>query len=86
MKSFVGRVRVMPRAGLVDPQGHAVEHALGALGFAGVSRVRVGRTFEISVEADSEQQVRERLREMCEKLVANPVTEDFTIDTVETAP
>jgi phosphoribosylformylglycinamidine synthase PurS subunit len=86
VKSFVGRVRVMPRAGLLDPQGHAVEHALGSLGFSGVQRVRVGRTLEIAVQAESEQQVRERLREMCEKLVANPVTEDFTIDGIETLP
>jgi phosphoribosylformylglycinamidine synthase len=82
--NFLGRVRVMPRAGLLDPQGHAVEHALGALGFQAVRGVRVGRTLEIAIEAESEQQVRERLREMCERLVANPVTEDFTIDAVET--
>ncbi len=86
MKKFVGRVRVMPRSGLLDPQGHAVEHALGELGFSGVGRVRVGRTFEIAIEASSEGEVRERLRAMCEKLVANPVTEDFTIDAVEAAP
>ena len=82
MKSFVGRVRVMPRAGLLDPQGTAVHHALGSLGF-GVEQVRVGRTLEIAVQADNEAQVRERLKEMCERLVANPVTEDFTIDAVE---
>lgn len=86
MRRYVGRVRVMPRAGLLDPQGHAVEHALGELGFSGVGSVRVGRTFEIAIEAASENEVRERLRAMCEKLVANPVTEDFTIDAVETAP
>ena len=85
MKRFVGRVRVMPRSGLLDPQGHAVEHALGELGFKGVGQVRVGRTFEIAIEAASEGEVRERLRAMCEKLVANPVTEDFTIDAVEAA-
>ena len=83
MTAFVGRVRVMPRAGLLDPQGHAVEHALHSLGFGGVQGVRVGRTLEIAVEADSEQQVRERLKEMCDRLVANPVTEDYVIDTVE---
>lgn len=83
MRSFVGRVRVMPRAGILDPQGHAVEHALGSLGFGGVEQVRVGRTLEIAVKADSEAQVRERLKEMCEKLVANPVTEDYVIDAVE---
>ncbi len=86
MTAFVARVRVMPRAGLLDPQGHAVEHALGSLGFTGVGSVRVGRTLEIAVEADSEPQVRERLREMCEQLVANPVTEDYTIDTIEARP
>ena len=80
---FRGRVRVMPRSGLLDPQGHAVEQALGALGFATVSQVRVGRTLEIALDADSEHQVRERLSEMCERLVANPVTEDYTIDAVE---
>jgi len=83
MTRWLGRVRVMPRAGLLDPQGHAVEHALGELGFGGVAQVRVGRTFEIALEAGSESEVRERLRAMCEKLVANPVTEDFTIDAVE---
>ncbi len=76
----------MPRSGLLDPQGHAVEHALTALGFRGVADVRVGRTLEIRLEADTEQQVRERLREMCDRLVANPVTEDYTIDAVEPAP
>lgn len=86
MSRWLGRVRVMPRAGLLDPQGHAVEHALGSLGFAGVQRVRVGRTLEIAIEGASEQDVRERLKQMCEKLVANPVTEDFTIDTIEAAP
>ena len=86
MTRYLGRVRVMPRSGLLDPQGHAVEHALGALGFASVRSVRVGRTLEIALDGESEQQVRERLRQMCERLVANPVTEDFTIDTVESVP
>ena len=85
MTTYLGRVRVMPRAGLLDPQGHAVEHALGSLGFQGVESVRVGKTLEIAVKGDNEQQVRERLKDMCTKLVANPVTEDFTIDAVEVA-
>lgn len=83
MTRWVGRVRVMPRSGLLDPQGHAVEHALGELGFGGVGQVRVGRTLEIALEAGSESEVRAQLKAMCEKLVANPVTEDFTIDAVE---
>ena len=83
MSRFRGRVRVMPRGGLLDPQGAAVEHALAALGFAQVAAVRVGRTLEVTLEGASETEVRERLRAMCDRLLANPVTEDFTIDAVE---
>ena len=83
MKRFKGRVRVMPRAGLLDPQGSAVEHALGALDFGGVDSVRVGRTLELVMDGESDAEVRARIRSMCEKLLANPVTEDFTIDAVE---
>jgi phosphoribosylformylglycinamidine synthase PurS subunit len=82
---FVGRVRVMPRTGLLDPQGHAVEHALGALGFAGVQAVHVGRTLEVTLEAPGADAARAQLTAMCEKLLANPVTEDYAIDAVEAA-
>ncbi len=82
MSAFRVRVRVMPRAGILDPQGQAVEHALGQLGFAGVSAVRVGRTVELRVEAAGETEARESARRMCERLLANPVTEDFTVDAV----
>ena len=85
MTRWIARVRVMPRAGLLDPQGHAVEHALGALGFGGVQQVRIGRTVEMILDAASEPEVRDQLRRMCEQLVANPVTEDYTIDGVEAA-
>lgn len=80
---FTARVRVMPRSGLLDPQGQAIERALASLGFERVGAVRVGRELEIALEADSEQQVRERVNAMCEKLLANPVTEDYAVDTVE---
>jgi phosphoribosylformylglycinamidine synthase len=80
---YTARVRVMPRTGLLDPQGQAIEHALASLGFERVSAVRVGRQMEIALEAESEQQVRERLAAMCERLLANPVTEDFAVDAVE---
>lgn len=85
MKRWIARVRVMPRSGLLDPQGSAVEHALTSLGFSRVGRVRVGRTFEIQLEGASEQAVREDVKAMCDRLVANPVTEDYTIDQVEAA-
>lgn len=85
MKRWIARVRVMPRRGLLDPQGTAVEHALSSLGFAQVGAVRVGRTFEITLEGASEQAVRADIKAMCDKVVANPVTEDYAIDTVEAA-
>jgi len=81
--TFLARIRVMPRAGLLDPQGHAVSHALAALGFAGVGDVRVGRTLEVRVDGADESDVRARVQQMCERLIANPVTEDFTIDAIE---
>jgi phosphoribosylformylglycinamidine synthase PurS subunit len=67
--SYRVHVRVMPRAGLLDPQGQAVEHALGTLGFEEAGGVRVGRAIELRVRA----------RRMCDRLFANPVTEDYTV-------
>ena len=73
-------VRVVPRGGLLDPQGKAVEHALSALGFKDASGVRIGRAIELSIEAKSAEDARARTRAMCDKLLANPVTEDYTVE------
>jgi phosphoribosylformylglycinamidine synthase len=67
------RVLVRPKAGILDPQGQAVERALPALGFEGVSNVHVGRLIELDVEDAA------RLPEMCERLLANPLIEDYEI-------
>lgn len=72
-------VRVVPRAGLLDPQGQAVEHALAALGFPEAGNVRIGRAIEIDVRAGSPQEAESRARQMCDKLLANPVTEDYLL-------
>ena len=77
-------VRVMPRSGLLDPQGQAVEQALHELSFAEASEVRVGRAIELQVAADSESDARSAAQRMCEKLLANPVTEDFRIEVEST--
>ena len=66
-------VLIRPKAGILDPQGQAVERALPALGFAGVRDVRVGRLVELDVDDP------DRLPEMCEKLLANPLIEDYEI-------
>jgi len=67
------RVLVRPKEGILDPQGAAVERALPALGFAGVRDVRVGRLIELEVTDPS------RLPEMCERLLANPLIEDYEV-------
>jgi phosphoribosylformylglycinamidine synthase len=69
----------MPRAALLDPQGQAVEHALQALGFSDVTRVRVGKHLVLDVEAASGDDAAARARAMCDRLLANPVTEDFDV-------
>jgi phosphoribosylformylglycinamidine synthase subunit PurS len=77
-------VRIIPRSGLLDPQGQAIAHALSALGFSGVSNVRVGKAIELEIDAPTAAKAEASVRTMCERLLANPVTEDFTID-VESA-
>ena len=67
------RVLVRPKAGILDPQGVAVERALPALGFEGVANVHVGRLVELDIEDPSQ------LEAMCEKLLANPLIEDYEI-------
>jgi phosphoribosylformylglycinamidine synthase len=67
------RVLIRPKAGILDPQGEAVQRALPALGFDGVANVHVGRLVELDVEDAS------RLESMCEKLLANPLVEDYEI-------
>lgn len=73
------------RPGLLDPEGKAVEHALENLGFEGVASVRIGKLIHLEVEAGSEEEAVERAGEMCRRLLANPVTEDFEIRSVEAA-
>ncbi|TCS60206.1 phosphoribosylformylglycinamidine synthase [Primorskyibacter sedentarius] len=73
------RVHVMLKDGVLDPQGEAVRHALGSLGFEGVDKVRQGKVIELDL-ADGTPE--ETVREMCEKLLANTVIERFDIELV----
>ena len=81
------RVYITPKKGILDPQGVTIERALPALGFAGVSGVRVGKFIELSLDADglSAEQARAQVDEMCRKLLANPIIEDFTFEVDEGA-
>jgi len=73
------RVLIRPKEGILDPQGKAVERALPALGFEGVGHVRVGRMVELEAEDPA------RIPELCEKLLANPLIEDFEIEEINAA-
>jgi phosphoribosylformylglycinamidine synthase subunit PurS len=74
------RVLVKPKAGILDPQGQAVERALPALGFTGVSDVHIGRLIELEVDDPA------RLPELCERLLTNPLIEDYEIAGIDSAP
>jgi phosphoribosylformylglycinamidine synthase PurS subunit len=74
------RVHVMLKDGVLDPQGEAVRHALGTLGFSGVTAVRQGKVIELDLEATDRAQAEADVRAMCEKLLANTVIERFTVE------
>ena len=82
MTRFRVSVHIVPRKGLLDPQGQAVADALHALGFSGVADVHVGRHLVIETSAGDAKAVEASVREMCSRLLANPVTEDFEIAAV----
>lgn len=79
MTRFRVSVHIIPRRGLLDPQGKAVADALHTLGFAEVGEVHVGRHLVIETGADDAAAAEARVRNMCERLLANPVTEDYEI-------
>ena len=74
------RVLVMPRAGVLDPQGKAVAQALAGLGFEGVAAARQGKVIELELAETDPAAAEAALAAMCERLLANPVIEDYTIE------
>ena len=79
LTDYMVEVHVTPRAGILDPQGKAVQHALHSLEFADVEDVRVGRLIRVRMKAASPDEARAKVDEMCRRLLANPVTEDYSI-------
>ncbi len=77
---YTARIRVTLRPSILDPQGKAVEHAIATLGVQAVRDVRIGKYIELSVEGGSEAEARKKTEEVCRKLLANPVMEDFVYD------
>jgi phosphoribosylformylglycinamidine synthase len=75
------RVLIRPKEGILDPQGQAVERALPALGYEDVSNVHVGRLVELDVDGNGD--VEEQVREMCERLLANPLIESYEVQALD---
>ena len=78
-------VEVSLRPGIAYPQGATIERALPALGFGGIDDVRVGKAIRFSIEAASADEARDRVDELCQRLLTNPVIEDSTVTVSEAA-
>ena len=80
---YKASINVTLRPSILDPQGKATHHALSQLGFENVDEVRIGKHIELNIEADSKEAAESVAREACEKFLANPVMEDYSVDVVE---
>lgn len=76
------RVHVMLKAGVLDPQGEAIRHALGSLGFQGVSGVRQGKVIDLDLDETDATKAQAMVNQMCEKLLANTVIESYTVELI----
>ena len=76
------RVRVTLKPSILDPQGKAISNALAALGFGGVEEVRQGKIIEIELAETDPVRIHQQAEAMCKQLLANPVTEDYAIETI----
>ena len=83
MTTFEARIEIGHRPGILDPEGGVIERALPALGYANVTQVRVGKSIRLVVEADDTEAARAQVEEMCRRLLANPVIEDFSVELAE---
>ncbi|HMB54597.1 MAG TPA: phosphoribosylformylglycinamidine synthase subunit PurS [Thermoanaerobaculia bacterium] len=79
------RVTVYPRREILDPQGKAIQGALAGIGFDQVEQVRAGKSFDIVLAVDDAEAAGEMLDQMCERLLANTVVEDYEVELVEEA-
>jgi phosphoribosylformylglycinamidine synthase len=77
------KIFVSLRSGVLDPQGKAIERSLHVLGYGEVQDVRMGKVLEFKIDAASREAAESRIREMCDKLLANPVIEDYRFEIQE---
>lgn len=74
------KVKVVLKQGILDPQGKAVLHAIRDLGYGNIADVRIGKFIEIGIVPNKSQKVKEEVNEICKKLLANPIMENFEIE------
>jgi len=82
MSRYKVAVHITPRRGILDPQGRTVADALHTLGFGAVREVHIGRHVIVELDASDRETAEQSTRDMCEKLLANPVTEDYEIASI----
>ena len=80
-RSYSVRVQVLPKKDILDPQGQAVEKALASLGYKNIKDLKIGKEIVFKIKADNELSLKSQVKEMCERLLANPVIEDYKIET-----
>ncbi len=85
MPHFHARVQVSLRPSVLDPAGEATRAAAGRLGVEGVTRLRIGKAIEVEIDAPDQATAQQRLELLSERLLANPVIENWTLDLIETA-
>lgn len=78
---YTSKITITIRDTILDPQGKAVEHSLKSIGFDKIEDTRIGKYIELRINAGTKEEAERISREACEKLLANPVTEDFKIET-----
>jgi phosphoribosylformylglycinamidine synthase PurS subunit len=79
---YLAKIKITLRKSLLDPQGKTVEHSLLSLGFNNIKDTRIGKYIELSIDAGSEKDAEEVARHACQKLLANPVMEDFEFEII----
>ncbi len=82
---WLAEIHVILKKGVLDPQGNAVQRSLNALGYAGVAEVRVGKYLQVRLFAPDREAAARQAEEMCRRLLANPVIEDFSFELKEAA-
>ncbi len=83
MQTFKAKIQIRLKSGILDPQGQTIAHALQSLGFSEVQAVRTGKLMELQLQAENRKAAEDVVKRACEKLLANPVTEEYHFEVAE---